>query len=494
MLGVILQIGAVLVSLLVIHYVVKLVRYYRYFVKMPGPPYDLLFRHKVSELATEYHTILDFRHEWHTKFPRLCRFFIGPYGYISIAHPESVRKLVSRKYPKNLYYSLMLYPWTGDGLLVSYGKKWFRTRKMLNPSFSHDIVGAFMSVFSETASVMFGLWDEASQRDGYIVLQDHVSYLALDNLLQCIGSVKTNCQVEKQNLPYVRDVNDLTRLTWLRYTCFRNMFDIYFYNTNDGKQYKNACERSKNLALDLILERRKELQNVNSSSFVAKKDFLHILLTTTDENGKGLTDEEICDEVNTVIFAGHDTTAISMEWVLYFLAKFPNYQEMCRNEVLNCLKEDDIKASDLAGLEFLTMCIKESMRIKPSVHTIGRETEGPDSFEGFKLPTGTMIQISILNLHWNPDIWPQPFKFDPYRFSAENIDKIHPYSYLPFGYGERNCMGQNFAMHEIKTVIGMVLKRYKLVLHPTLVNKDIEIKKDLLFKPLTPIKLILEQY
>ena len=496
----ILQIGLVLVSLVAIHYLWKVVRYYRYFVKMPGPPYDLLLRHRVSEFASDYDTILNFRHEWHTKFPRFCLFFIGPFGYISIAHPESIRKLVSLKLPKNRYYSLMLYPWIGNGLLLSYGKKWFRTRRMLTPAFHYDIIQTFMTVYNKSTNIMFSLWDETSQRDGYVVLQDFLSYLTLDVLLQCIASLKTNCQIEKQNIQYIRDVGVLTRIVWLRYAGFRNLLDIYFYNTNDGKVFKKACERSKKFTIDLILKRKRELQIANNNINEGKdsnskelKDFLHILLTTTDENGKGLSDEEICDEVNTFIFEGHDTTAVAMEWVLYFLAKFPNYQEMCRKEVFECTKEDEIKSGDLPRLEFLNMFIKESMRIRPPVHTVGRETEGPETFEGFPLPPGTMIQISILNLHWNPDTWPEPFKFDPYRFSAENIDKIHPYSYLPFAVGERNCIGQNFALHEIKTVISMVLRRYKFSFHPSIVNTEIKIMKDVLFKPLSPIKLILEK-
>lgn len=490
-----LQIVLVLSSLVLFYYLVKLLKYYRSFMKIPGPPYDLLLRHEVNEFHSDYRSLLDFKHKWHSKHPRVCRFFLGPFGYVSLAHPESIKELVSLKLPKNFYYRLTLSPWIGEGLLVSSGKKWFRNRRMLTQAFHFETIHSFMPIYIKCTNVMLSQWEKTPQQEGYIVLQDFISYLTLDVLLQCICSLETNCQLDKGSLEYVRDIHELTRLIWLRYAGFRNLLDIYFYNTEDGRNYKRVCKSAKNFTYDIILQRKKALQKNNSQfdiNIPQHKDFLNILLTATDESGNSLTDEEICDEVNTFVFEGHDTTAVGITWVLYYLAKYPEYQEMCRDEIIENTS-GDVKLEDFPNLMFLTMFIKESLRIRPPVHSIGRETIGPETIQGYPLPNGTVTQISIIQLHWNPEVWPEPFKFDPYRFSPENIDKIHPYAYIPFAVGERNCIGQNMALHEIKTVACLLLKRYKLSLHPSLLHSEIEIKKDVLLKPSTPIKLIIEQ-
>ena len=222
-------------------------------------------------------------------------------------------------------------------------------------------------------------------------------------------------------------------------------------------------------------------------------DFLSILLTTKDENDNGLTDEEIRNEMDTFVFEGHDTTATGLIWVLYNLAKFPKHQEMCRQEVMELSGERELKLEDLSRLEFLTMFIKECLRLYPPVYSVARESEQPFTIDGYALPKGTFLVLPFNQLHSNPEFWPDPSTFEPLRFSPENLSKIDPYAYLPFSVGERNCIGQNLAMHEIKSVVGIILRVYGLELHSSIANKSIPIKKDLLYKPENPLKLKLKK-
>ena len=160
----------------------------------------------------------------------------------------------------------------------------------------------------------------------------------------------------------------MTHIAVKRYSNPLYIFDWYFYSTQDGRTFRRACSRSRSYTRDLILQRKQALQeSTPGDAEEGKNDFLSILLTTTDENGKGLTDEEICDEVDTFVFEGHDTTATGLMWVLYYLAKFPKYQEMCRRECMEGVGDRDLKLEDLSKLEFLNMFIKETLRLRPPV-------------------------------------------------------------------------------------------------------------------------------
>ncbi|XP_006898395.1 PREDICTED: cytochrome P450 4F8-like [Elephantulus edwardii] len=195
--------------------------------------------------------------------------------------------------------------------------------------------------------------------------------------------------------------------------------------------------------------------------FSKSTDILH------DENGKRLSDEDIHAEVETFMFGGHDTTASGLSWVLYNLAKHPEYQERCRKEVQELLKDrgsEEIEWDDLAQLPFLTMCIKESMRLYPPVTTIFRcctqDTVLPD---GRVIPKDTNCLITIFGTHHNPSIWPDPEVYDPFRFNLENSQKMSPLAFIPFSFGPRNCIGQKFAMAEMKVILALTLLRFRIL-------------------------------
>ena len=118
---------------------------------------------------------------------------------------------------------------------------------------------------------------------------------------------------------------------------------------------------------------------------------------------------------------------------------------------------------DLPKLNYLTMCLKESLRITPPVAGIGRNTtENHTLYDGRIIPKGTYIILGIYSVHLNPDTWPNPNEYNPERFTSEAIKDRHPYSYIPFSAGPRNCIGQHFAMNEMKTLLALILKKFQL--------------------------------
>eukprot|EP01104_Vermistella_antarctica_P007255 TRINITY_DN1800_c0_g1_i6.p1 TRINITY_DN1800_c0_g1~~TRINITY_DN1800_c0_g1_i6.p1 ORF type:complete len:243 (-),score=55.27 TRINITY_DN1800_c0_g1_i6:25-753(-) len=212
-------------------------------------------------------------------------------------------------------------------------------------------------------------------------------------------------------------------------------------------------------------------------------DLVGILLEARDaDTDQPLESREIREEVDTFMFEGHDTTASGISWTLYHLAAHPDVQEKAYEEIDRVLGDKTCPAyEDLSSLPYMTCVLKESMRLFPPVPAIGRTLDQDLEMDGYVIPKGCQVEIMPYVSHRNPLVWDDPEVFDPYRFDATNpaIATRDPFAAIPFSAGPRNCVGQHFAMNEEKTIISMILKRFrvelvkehKVVLEPHLVSR-----------------------
>jgi cytochrome P450 len=179
-----------------------------------------------------------------------------------------------------------------------------------------------------------------------------------------------------------------------------------------------------------------------------RDDILSLLLSARDEDGEGLTDSELHDELMTLLLAGHETTATALSWTLERLSRHPS--------VLARLTEE-VRAGD--GGEYMDAVIKESLRMRPVVPAVARYLTEPTELGGRVLPAGVHITPSIYLTHHNPDVYPDPHSFRPERFIERPAGT---YEWIPFGGGTRRCLGATFALFEMKIVLGEVLRRFDL--------------------------------
>lgn len=218
--------------------------------------------------------------------------------------------------------------------------------------------------------------------------------------------------------------------------------------------------------------------------------FLDLLLESTGEDGNALTDADIREEVDTFMFEGHDTTAAAIAWTLHLLGDNPEAQKKAQEEVDRVVSGDSPTFEELSELTYLDMVAKESLRLYPSVPGIGREvTEEGTTIDGKPFPVGAMVLVLIWCIHRDPEVWPEPEKFDPERFTVENSKGRHPYAHVPFSAGPRNCIGQRFAKMEEKVTLAAILKRFNIASTMETTMEGLKPEPELILRPRDGIKI-----
>ncbi|GIX84690.1 cytochrome P450 4V2 [Caerostris extrusa] len=195
-----------------------------------------------------------------------------------------------------------------------------------------------------------------------------------------------------------------------------------------------------------------------------RKAFLELLMEYHLKDPT-FTEEDIREEVDTFMFEGHDTTAMALSWALYSLGSHPDIQKTAQEELDGIFEDDmerDIRREDLPRMKYLECVIKEALRLYPSVPLIARKNKQPFKVLNYTVHAGSLCVIFPQALHLDEGSFPDPEKFNPERFFPENSTGRHPYAYVPFSAGPRNCIGQKFALMEEKTVLASILRKFRI--------------------------------
>jgi cytochrome P450 len=179
-----------------------------------------------------------------------------------------------------------------------------------------------------------------------------------------------------------------------------------------------------------------------------------------------MTEQEVRNETITLLLAGHETTANSLTWTWYLLSKHPAEARRMHAEIAAVLGERTPTHEDLARLEYTSMVFRESLRLFPPIWIMERRALADDEIGGYHIPAGSSVIICPHVTHKHPGYWENPEGFDPERFLPERVAAREPHSYIPFGSGQRLCIGSNFAMMEATVILAMVAQRYRLDLVP----------------------------
>ncbi|KAG8234871.1 hypothetical protein J437_LFUL014563 [Ladona fulva] len=397
----------------------------------------------------------------------IIRGWLGSTPWVLIYSSEAAEPILSsnKHIDKSPDYSY-LHPWLGTGLLTSAGQKWHSRRKILTPAFHFRILDDFLDVFREQSQVLVEKLEKEAVKGEPFNLFPYITLCTLDIICETAMGQSVNAQ-ENSDSEYVKAIYKISTIIQNRQAKIWLQPDWLFRLTKHYKEHQRCIQIlhgfSNKENMKLVAHFYLHSINLGKKKRLAFLD----LLIEASQDGAVLSNEDIREEVDTFMFEGHDTTSAAISWVLFLLGSHPEIQDKVVEELDRIFGDDEdkdrrITMKDLQEMRYLECCIKDALRLYPSVPLIARQLREDVQIAGYTVPAGTTTLIVTYMLHRNPATWPSPERFNPDHFLPENCQGRHPYAYIPFSAGPRNCIGQKFAMLEEKAVVSSVLRKYRI--------------------------------
>lgn len=480
---------SVIVLLCVIYYKQRRERIIKLIDKIPGPA-SLPFVGNAIEMNVDHDELFmrmtGAQRLWGNRLG-MNRAWQGMSPYVMLFHPETVEPILntSKHIDKSQDYDY-LKPWLGTGLLTSFGRKWHSRRKILTPAFHFKILDDFIDVFNEQSLILANKLDKEVNNSFNIF--PYVTLCTLDIVCETAMGRCINAQSNSES-DYVKAVYGIGEIIqnrqaklWLQWNSIFRLTKLYHLH----KKYINILHGFSN---KVIQERRKEIQTDNNFNNKKRLAFLDLLIEAS-KDGTVLGDEDIREEVDTFMFEGHDTTSAAISWTLFLLGSHPEIQNRVVEELDQIFDNDrecPATMKNLLDMKYLECCIKDALRLYPSVPMMARSVTEDVEIGNHTIPAGTTALIMTYMLHRNPSVFPKPEQFNPDNFLPENCIGRHPFSYIPFSAGPRNCIGQKFAILEEKAVISKILRTYKIEAVDR--REDLTLLGELILRPKDGLKV-----
>ncbi len=411
----------------------------------------------------------------------IYRLNLGLTSVVVVNHPRQIQQVLvdnAQNYRKGGPLWDAIRVMLGNGLVVSEGDFWKRQRRMMQPQFHRQRLAGLTNLMIEAMEDALTDWDAADPNQPFDLTPafNHLTMKVITRTLFGAGlPVKDMDEVAEAvtyALDYVLQAIVLNALpSWIP--------------APGRKRYEQAIAKIDRHVYRIIAESRQKTGPENH--------LLAMLLDVVDEEtGEGMTDQQLRDEVTTLFLAGYETTSLTLSWAFDFLGRNPEMMQKLQAEVDVALGDRRPEFADLAKLPYSRMVINETLRLRPSAWELPRQTVAADEIDGYHLPAGTNVISLIYTCHQHPDEWSDPEVFDPERFSAERSEKRHKLAFMPFGAGQRMCIGRDFALMEGQLALAMVAQRYEVVpLNPQAAEP--QLTSTLRPKGGVPVKLIRRQ-
>jgi cytochrome P450 len=320
----------------------------------------------------------------------------------------------------------------GNGIITSDGEHWRRQRTLIQPGFSRTSVARLSENVRAHNLELRERWRGYADRSEVINVTSAMSHYGLEVILRSIFSVDLP-RLVRESSPFAFLAEDATR---------------------DIRTVLRVRELGR-VILRCIQDRR--------ASGARPYDFLSLMIDARDrKTGAVMTDEEILDELKTLIIAGHETSAGTLNWAWYLLSHHPDVQRRLLDEIATRLPREDFTFEEVMGLEYMPRVLKETLRLYPPVWLFSRRAVEADRFGDFDVPAGTHIFISPYLFHRNTRFWPDPERFDPDRFAEPESEERERTAYIPFSAGSRRCAGEYFSFVEMQMHLAILAPRYRL--------------------------------
>ncbi len=382
-------------------------------------------------------------------YGNLVRLDFGPRTMFLVTDAEGIKYVLqdnNRNYEKG--YDVTK-PLIGNGLVTSEGDFWRRQRRIMQPMFHRNKIDDFSRVMVDTAEEITSEWKGYAEQKTPIDVAKEMTRLTQQVIARTMFSTDVGGQTDMYMEAFEHG------LEFLNQRMFNPLPFIDKLPTPTNLRFKKAVQTLNDSIYSLIDERK--LANSNS------QDLLSMLLAARDEEtGEGMSDQQIRDEVTTIFFAGHETTASTLSWTWYLLARHPEIEIRLHAELDEILGGKKPTAADYGALQYTRRIVDEVLRLYPPAWMFARQSINADEISGYHIPAGAMLMLSPYVTHRHPRYWENPEEFNPDRFLPEQSANRPKYAYFPFGGGPRLCIGRDFALVEAALVIAEIAQRYRM--------------------------------
>jgi cytochrome P450 len=372
---------------------------------------------------------------------------------LMLNNPTMIRHVLQDNrlnYEKSKFYDV-LRAILGDGIFLAEGDEWLSQRKTAGRSFQGAQLRRMTEAMQDAVGDLQQRWCVLAQREAVIDVIPEMMRLTLDILMRSLFSLKLNGQHVEVFDALTVVLRDAEQRIWSPLSAPR------WLPTRRNRAVARALAILDRFVLDMIAARRAEAAERED----ADTDLLDLLLA----NQGSRSDRQLCDQVQSMILAGHETTANALTWCWYLLSLHPESLRRLRQEAATVLNGRAAGFADLQELRYTRMVFDETLRLYPPLWTFSRTAVEADEIAGLPVPKGTNVMLNMFAVHRRPELWDNPEGFDPERFDPEQRNGRR-FAYFPFSDGPRSCLGERFAILESMIAISAIVQRFDLQLLP----------------------------
>lgn len=378
----------------------------------------------------------------------VVRVDLGPMTTFFVTAPPLVHQVLVTDGPRFRKGAMFdkFRPYVGNGLVLSDGEFHRRQRRMVQPAFHRDRIAGYAEVMVRAATALTSSWTPGEVR----VVEDDMQGLAVTVVGEALFSTELGPRV----------VDEVRRSVFvvIKQGMVRALSPSFVEKLPlpGNREFDRAVARMRALVMEIIDARRAEGATARDHG-----DLLSTLLAAQDEAGDGMTDEQVYDEVLTLLTAGIETTALGLAWAFHEVARHPEVEERLVEEFDEVLGGRPVTFADVPRLKYAAAVVNEVLRMYP-LWILMRRAVAPVDLDGVELPVGAEVIVSPHALHHDPASFPDPHRFDPGRWLSPEVE-VPRGAYIPFAAGARQCVGNVFAQTEIVITLATVLSRWRLV-------------------------------
>jgi cytochrome P450 len=399
---------------------------------------------------------LQFLGELQKQYGDIAQFRLAIWPTVFIIHPDYIKHVLQdnhRNYDKDVLLFQIGRPILGNGLASVVGANdWLRQRKLAQPAFHRQRIAALGTLMTSSTNVMLQRWDDAYARERQVFdIVEEMSSLTLQIASKSLFNLDVSPKEDR-----FRQAFSQASAFLIDYLSMP--FPPLFIRTLRNRRFWSDIETMDAIVYEIIHNRRERQKDVG--------DLLSMLLNTVDENGQGMDNELLRDEIITLLVAGHETSAHVLAWAWYLLSQHPEAEERLHAELDQILVGRIPTVEDLPQLRYTRMVLEETMRLYPPAWLLMRRAIQDDVIGGYYIPANSSLLWSTYFSHRHPDFWEKPEHFYPDHFSAEQSAKRPNHAHIPFGSGPRICIGNSFAMTEMPLILATIAQQYRVSLAP----------------------------